>query len=707
MAFLRSSLSRASKRNLQNDGGQIWTYNADADVIATVLGANFFDSISKILKTGDLIEINHSTGWTTAKVTVDRTVPDSVSVSQSEVSAEATAALSGIFNSGYHPTLTENLQQSPALTDFSAGHPYTKVSGTGTVSTDTSDFLNGTQSLKVVTAGDGVFEVLDAGFLPNEFDISNSFINLTIKMDVVLNMANMVVRVSGDDFVTAFDFAFNGPTVSFWKDDEWSTLSIGFSDATNGIGTPTDASKKTINRVQIRLADGASTGVTFNLARLSISERPPKAVCSIQFDDTDLTIFTEGKRILSEYGFPATVWIIGASIDDNAAHMTSAQLRELQDLHNWQISCHGFFDLTLLSIAAARADIESNKTFLVNGGFKGAEYYAWPFGTNNLALRELAQEYFLSARATGVGNESFPPSDNMKYRSKNLSNTTTPAFMNALIDDAIDNNDWMLFFNHKLVVSAASTIEYDIADYQTVIDHIATKVKAGVLEVRTIADALDTFDIGISDIQVPGTFVLKVSDDFTESSDTAITSHTPNTGTSWTSEVNDTGNILNVNAAGDFLLWDGDGSSSTKAIFTSQPNPVLADYGTSVKVPLVDFSAGDKFWLVLRFADTSNYYGFGGSAGGGTPNLTIRKRVASSDTILASETVTNLASGDTMKFTVIGSTLTAYLNGVQLLSVVDTSLSAAGQAGIAYGNIFGGTDRPTTGWNVDSYQRWE
>ncbi len=704
MTFDSKDFKEVGSAGNSKTGGQVYSMHSTIDTLVTMLGSGYFNDIASNFNPGDLGLITGTDGC--QLICIDTVFPNvtvSASVSVSLASDDGLAQRLG----GYFPELKENLQQSTGLTDFRAGQPYVKVSGTGTVSDDTSDFLNGTQSLKVVTAGDGVFEVLDAGFLVNDFDVSNSFFNLTMKISDVSEMLEVAVRISGDDNQSAFDLFFHGPGVSFWKDGEWSTLSIGFSNASGALGVPTEASKKTINRMQIRIKDRGNSPVTFNLARLSISERPPKAVVSIQFDDTDLTIFTEGKKILAEYGFPATVWIIGALIDDNPAHMTSAQLRELQDLHGWQISCHGLFDLTTLSIADARADIESNKRFLLQGGFKGADHYNWPLGTNNLALRELAKEYFLSARASGVSNESFPISDRMKYRAKNLSNTTTPSFMNDLIDDAIANNDFLSFFNHKLVISAGNLIEYDIADYQTVIDHIATKVAAGVLEVRTVADAMATFHLGIPDIAVPGTFTLFVSDDFTESSDTLLTAHTPNIGTSWTQELNDTGNVLNVNGAGDFLLWSADASSSTKALFTSQPNPVLADYGTSVKVPVVDFSAADKFWLVLRYADTNNYYGFGGSAGGGTPNLTIRKRVAGTDTILASETVTNLANDDFMKFTVKGTTLSAYLNNVLLLSVVDASLSAAGQAAIAYGNIFGGTDRPTTGWNVDSYQRWE
>lgn len=54
----------------------------------------------------------------------------------------------------YQPTIgTPYTTKQNLLTDFQAGHGFIKQSGTGTQSDDTTTSVNGTQSLKLVTAG--------------------------------------------------------------------------------------------------------------------------------------------------------------------------------------------------------------------------------------------------------------------------------------------------------------------------------------------------------------------------------------------------------------------------------------------------------------------------------------------------------------------------------------------------------------------------
>lgn len=74
MSFLRASLSRTSKTSLSKTGGQKWSYNAGDDDLDTVIADSFFNNASKILKTNDQIDINHSSGWTSTKLIVDRSV---------------------------------------------------------------------------------------------------------------------------------------------------------------------------------------------------------------------------------------------------------------------------------------------------------------------------------------------------------------------------------------------------------------------------------------------------------------------------------------------------------------------------------------------------------------------------------------------------------------------------------------------------------
>lgn len=212
--------------------------------------------------------------------------------------------------------------------------------------------------------------------------------------------------------------------------------------------------------------------------------------------------------------------------------------------------------------------------------------------------------------------------------------------------------------------------------------------------------------LGLSVVVLASTTVGQ--DTFTEGSNTALTLHTPDTGTAWTEAHDPGGATATVNAAGYVALSAG--ANSNHVIYTITPNPGLssADYDVSITVTQLVTAQSDKdpVMLIGRYADSSNYYAFGVD-GDTSKTYALFEKVGGTVTVLSTAAIT-MAANDVLKFSLRGDTLKVYQNGGQVACAVDASLSAAGSAGLAWGNAAGATwgsslGDAATGWRLDSF----
>ena len=99
-----------------------------------------------------------------------------------------------------------------------------------------------------------------------------------------------------------------------------------------------------------------------------------------------------------------------------------------------------------------------------------------------------------------------------------------------------------------------------------------------------------------------------IQDTFTEASDTALASHTPDTGTSWSEALNSSAGYVQVNAANDYAESTVS-ENSCAIIMVANPAPGVADADVEVTLPGVETVSGTKdFYIIGRYQDTSNFY---------------------------------------------------------------------------------------------------
>lgn len=116
------------------------------------------------------------------------------------------------------------------------------------------------------------------------------------------------------------------------------------------------------------------------------------------------------------------------------------------------------------------------------------------------------------------------------------------------------------------------------------------------------------------------------------------------------------------------------------------------DQYSQAVVAAVDGAAQVSAGVCVR-ATAANYYAFYCTTGA----RALVKIVAGSKTVLGSDAVT-CSVNDVLKLVIAGTTLTAYVNGVSVFSVTDTSL-ASGSAGVAgIGHFSASTAQRVTTW---------
>lgn len=183
------------------------------------------------------------------------------------------------------------------------------------------------------------------------------------------------------------------------------------------------------------------------------------------------------------------------------------------------------------------------------------------------------------------------------------------------------------------------------------------------------------------------------NDTFTEGTDTAITSHTPDVGTSWVDVYNAGTSRMEVTASSDTVQPDSGGTSDGQIVLAS-PAPSSADY--QVQYTCVDCGFSDEYVMgVIRGTDVFD------EANGGymiwdttdsTADDSILKLVTGpgscSNLELINEGNINKAFGTNNVVIVlqaVGSEISVFFNDLAFHYVTNTNITAAGKGGFGFG----------------------
>ena len=383
---------------------------------------------------------------------------------------------------------------SATISTFQPGHGFVG-SGAGIENlNDTSDFVGGTQSAFVRTDGSGGVKHL-AKRLSSPIDFTGKLPKVWLKVDNVAK-ATFVELHLGSSATDYFRFRIVIPQGQNWvTEGEWLSLSLPFGALT--VGHPNRAA---VTNVELIALDDATGPVTVHLNGIAVVDEPlakyPKGVVSFTFDDGYESQSSLAAPILRDAGFAGTAYLIAELVGMNG-RLTTLEARSLQDNLGWEMAAHSYLasvhsvGFNNVPLADLEKDIVSVRSWLMTNGLNGYDDCAYPHGyfTGATPVLPLVRKYFSSCRTIfSTSVESASPSDAAKLRIFLITSTMPVATVNARIDEAVANHEWLILLNHNLVANTTtkSTNDWWVSEFASVVAH----VKDSHIAVKTVSQVL-------------------------------------------------------------------------------------------------------------------------------------------------------------------------------------------------------------------------
>lgn len=373
--------------------------------------------------------------------------------------------------------------ENPAQVFYSV-HGWGKIYGTGFFSDDTDDYVKGDRSLRLTTTGDkkgNSIRKTGAGIT----DFTSGYPVIRLKVDNVKNLESLYFTISSNDYTEGYYSWSLKSQLQLSRDyshnNEWIPLSLSFSEAR----LMDRCNRSAINSYELKCTDSGSA-VTVRLGATGYIDEPLEGIVSLTFDDGWLSQFTEARRKMDEYGFSGTVYVIKEKIG-TAGYMTVKQLKELQDVSGWSVSCHGSTPYTGMTGAQLDKYFGEIKDYMVkNGLVSGMDDVSYPNGAADSIVFEKVKKYFRSGRSITESPEYYPPVNPYSLRIKNVVMSTPVSEIDEAVANAIKEKEWLILCFHKIEPSPDTSTEYSIADFEKVIDSI---YNSGI-KVRNVAEVL-------------------------------------------------------------------------------------------------------------------------------------------------------------------------------------------------------------------------
>lgn len=168
-----------------------------------------------------------------------------------------------------------------------------------------------------------------------------------------------------------------------------------------------------------------------------------------------------------------------------------------------------------------------------------------------------------------------------------------------------------------------------------------------------------------------------VNDTMTEASNTALESHTPETGGAWSKQSGFTAGAT-VDATEDRCKGD----TSTTAIYQNAGAPAGVDYDVQATVRMTSLATSPHVGLIARAAAAASTF-YQTYYNNDTPALLLDKVVAGAGTNLGSYNPSPSIDTDyTLKLQCYDAAKKAFWDGVERISSTDNAITAAGKAGL-------------------------
>lgn len=157
-------------------------------------------------------------------------------------------------------------------------------------------------------------------------------------------------------------------------------------------------------------------------------QRVAKLNFAITFDDGFASVFKNAMKVLDQFGFKATVFVVVHAIGktnlwDEGHGVASARLMDKSQIRDWLAAGHDIGShslthpaLTRVSLEEAKEEITASKKHLEDLFGRKIDHFAYPYGDHNKQIEELVIQAGYETISTTQSGLNYPTSSRKLYR---------------------------------------------------------------------------------------------------------------------------------------------------------------------------------------------------------------------------------------------------------------------------------------------------
>ena len=178
-----------------------------------------------------------------------------------------------------------------------------------------------------------------------------------------------------------------------------------------------------------------------------------RGLVTLTFDDGWRNQYQNAFPLLKQYGLTGTFYILSGELFNQPAYMTVAEITALRSAGN-EVASHSVShpDFTKLTTTQRAYQFSQSKSTL-STKFGPVTNFAYPYGAYNATTLAEGATYYKTQRSTDTG---FNTRDTINYANlvvQNVFSTTTPAQVQAWVDQAARDRSWLILVYHEVAVT--------------------------------------------------------------------------------------------------------------------------------------------------------------------------------------------------------------------------------------------------------------
>jgi len=279
-----------------------------------------------------------------------------------------------------------------------------------------------------------------------------------------------------------FDMVWN---LNEKPDNEWIEVVLSPGEFTK-VGNP---SWQNITKVTFRTDVNPGKQCEVKIDGLSCFFNQSNPAISIVFDDGHLSTM-RAKKVMDEYGIAGTLFVI-PSYRWEPEFVDQAMIDTLHE-DGWDIGGHGDTVLTELSEQELQDEFLTTKRYLDEHQYRGRDIYALPYGVYNQKILETGRQYFRWLRPNDSLNQPSGYVPACRINTRSVSVFTPVDSVKKWIDQAKENDDWIILVFHHIDDAEIYDTDYSEASFRAIIEYAIDRE----LPILPMSEYLDRYQSG-------------------------------------------------------------------------------------------------------------------------------------------------------------------------------------------------------------------